>query len=144
MPKIIAFCVAVLVAVSAGAAWSGPASAEGALAIGLPRDTARDGIAFGFALKYRSRATAEAAALDKCRTFQDAPPQTRALCRLVESFSGRCLAIALDTKPGVHGEGWAIEYSLQAAEQIAIDQCRAIASPDRRQFCTIVVAQCDN
>jgi hypothetical protein len=144
MLKFVAFCVAVLVAVAAGAALSSPASAEAALAIGQPRDTARDGIAFGFALNHRSRASAEAEALRQCREFRDAPPSTRALCRLVQSFSGQCLAIALDTKPGVHGEGWAIDYNQQAAEQRALDGCRATASPSRRQFCVITAAQCDN
>ena len=142
MLKVITFCVAVFVAVSAGAALSRPAGAEGALAIGLPRDTAREGIAFGYALNYRSRASAEETALGKCRNFQDAPPSTRALCRLVQSFSGQCLAIALDTQPGVHGEGWAIDHSQQVAEQRALNQCRAIAT--RPQACRIVFAQCDN
>jgi hypothetical protein len=138
-----AIVVAAFAAACAGLSWSGRVSAEAALAIGQPADTARDGIAFGYAAKYPSLSEAQSRALKHCLEFRDAPPSTRSLCRIVSSFSGQCLAIALDTKPGVRGEGWAIERTSQTAERFALDRCRATAYPDRRQFCTITVSVCD-
>ena len=46
-----------------------PASvrADGSLAIGLPADVARDGVAFGWAVRL-PRADAERVALEQCRT----------------------------------------------------------------------------
>jgi hypothetical protein len=143
MHKVFQLSIALLVAASAGAALSQPASAEGALAIGLPRDTAKDGIALGYALRHPTRASAEHAALDKCRAFKEVPPATRALCRVVASFRGQCLAIALDRQPGVKGEGWAMEYDQQAAERMALDRCRATATRDLGRYCEITVALCD-
>mgnify|MGYP001404486891 FL=1 len=73
--------------------------ADAALAIGLPPDVAKQGIAIGYALNYAKREEAQAEALKRCREFRDAPQATRDLCKIVENFRDRCAAIALD-RPG--------------------------------------------
>ena len=120
-----------------------PAAAEGALAFALPRDTAKDGFAFGVANDRPTRADAEAEAMRRCHDFRDASRETRALCRIVASYSGRCVAVAYDPRTGVTGEGWAVETTLEAAQAIALDRCRATASRSRGQFCRVSYSYCD-
>src|SRR5437762_3041154 len=92
------------------------AAAEGALAVGLPDDVARDGVAIGMSYNYRDRAGAEERALKECRSFVDAPESTRTLCKIIETFSSQCLAVSLDPKAGTPGVGWAIAPSKEEAE----------------------------
>src|SRR6478735_5012000 len=59
---------ALAVGLIAGAvAWPTCGAAEGALAVGLPADVAKQGFAFGFALDKASAEEARAAALADCR-----------------------------------------------------------------------------
>jgi hypothetical protein len=121
----------------------GPAAAHGALAIGLPSNVAKDGVAIGFSYNYESRDTAEARALKECLSFMDAPPSTRALCKVIESFSRQCVAIALDPDAGTPGVGWAIAAALQSAEGSAMERCRDTAGANRRAFCKLMMGHCD-
>lgn len=119
------------------------AAAEGALAFALPKDTKRDGFAYGVANDYATRADAEAEAMRRCLSFKNASAETRTLCRIVASYGGQCVAIALDPRTGVRGEGWAVESSKQAADQAALDRCKATASRDRGRLCKVDYSYCD-
>jgi hypothetical protein len=119
------------------------ASAEAALAVGLPADVGKSGIAFGWALNQATKAAAEAQALERCREFKDAPQATRDLCRIVASFDDRCVAVALDPDAGTTGVGWAVADKQDAAEDAAMDDCMESSGPKRRNFCRIAFARCD-
>lgn len=118
------------------------ARAEGALAIGLPSDVARDGVAFGWAVRL-PRAEAERVALEQCRMAQGVPDSARSLCRVFETFSGSCLAIALDPEDGTPGFGWAIAPSKSAADAQAMADCLRTAGPARQAYCAVSVSDCD-
>ena len=116
--------------------------ADAALAIGVPPDVAKQGLAVGYALNYASREAAQAEALKRCREFRDAPEATRSLCRIVENFRNRCVAIALDPDAGTTGLGWAVDRDQVVAEEIAMDRCLGTAGK-RRRFCRITYTRCD-
>ena len=118
------------------------ARADGALAIGLPADVARDGIAFGWAVRL-PLAEAERVALAQCRGLSDVSEETRALCRVVRSFAGACVAVALDPDEGTPGFGWAIAPSKGDAEAQALGDCRRSAGETRQAYCAILVSDCD-
>src|SRR3954471_15544658 len=98
------------------------AAAHGALAIGLPDDVAKKGLAVGYSYVYGNREEAEARAMKECASFVDAPPETRALCRIVERFANECVVIALDPDPGTPGAGWAVG-GRTAATELAMKRC---------------------
>lgn len=118
------------------------ARADGALAIGLPSDVARDGVAFGWAVRL-PRAEAERVALEQCRAAQGVPDSARSLCRIFESFSGSCVAVALDPEDGTPGFGWAIAPTKPDAEAQAMGDCLRTAGPARQSFCAVSVSDCD-
>jgi Domain of unknown function (DUF4189) len=117
--------------------------ADAALAIGAPADVAKQGLAVGYALNYASREAAQAEALKRCREFRDAPEATRSLCRIVENFRNRCVAIALDPDAGTTGLGWAVDREQVVAEEIAMDRCLGTAGKGRRTFCRVTFTRCD-
>jgi uncharacterized protein DUF4189 len=110
--------------------------AEGAVAIGLPANVAKNGIALGDAVNYATRDAAAAKALKNCRAFQGAPVAVK-LCKLEQIFHRQCLAYAMDPKPGTPGVGWAIASDQAAAEKQAMAKCAATAGPDRRTACEV-------
>jgi hypothetical protein len=118
-------------------------NADAALAVGLPPDVAKQGIAMGYALNYASREAAQAEALKRCREFRDAPQTTRDLCKIVENFRDRCVAIALDPEAGTTGLGWAVAKTQPLAEEIAAEKCADSAGKKRRDFCRITFTRCD-
>jgi len=120
-----------------------PAIAAGALAIGEPERIEKRGVAVGTAYNFKDRSSAEAAALRKCLDFKDAPPDTRALCKVIESFDKECYAIALDLKAGTPGFGWAIKADKAAAEDLAMANCRKTAGKARVDFCKLTLSDCD-
>ena len=90
----------------AALAWPQTGAAEGALAIGLPGDVAKEGVAIGWVHQLGQRAGRPTErALRGCMDFKDAPANTRALCRVIKTFRGECVAIALDPESGT--PGWA-------------------------------------
>jgi hypothetical protein len=119
------------------------ARADAALALGRPADVTSQGIAIGWAVDYGSRAAAEAEALARCRGFRDAPQATRDLCRVVESFAGSCLALALDPEPGTTGVGWGVHKDRDWAEDAALEACAKASAPRRREACRVAVVRCD-
>jgi hypothetical protein len=120
-----------------------PADADAALAVGLPGDVAKQGVAIGYALNYDTREAAQAEALKRCRNFQDAPQATRDLCKVVENFRDRCIAIALDPEVGTTGLGWSVSKKQELAEEVAMDRCTETAGKKRREFCRITYTKCD-
>jgi hypothetical protein len=127
----------------AAVAWPRVAAAEGALAIGLPKDVAKEGIAIGWVINSDSPDTARERALRGCLDFRDAPATTRALCRVIKIFRGECVAIALDPEAGTPGVGWSVAMSMQAAETDALAACASTAGAERRQHCKVTVLRCD-
>ncbi len=121
----------------------GRSSADGALAVGLPADVAKQGLAMGYALNYATSEKAQELALKRCREFQDAPQATRDLCKIVEKFSKRCLAVALDPQFGTTGIGWSVSKNQEVAEDLAMEKCGETAGRKRREFCRVTLTSCD-
>jgi Domain of unknown function (DUF4189) len=117
--------------------------ADAALAVGLPPDVAKQGIAIGYALNYAKKEEAQAEALKRCRAFRDAPQATRDLCKIVENFRDRCMAIALDPEVGTTGLGWSVAKKQDMAEETAMEKCVDTAGKKRRDFCRITFTRCD-
>jgi len=117
--------------------------ADAALAVGLPADVAKQGIAMGYALNHATKEAAQAEALKRCREFRDAPQSTRDLCKIVENFRDRCVAIALDPDIGTTGLGWSVAKKQEQAEEMAMEKCVDTAGKKRRDFCRITFTRCD-
>jgi hypothetical protein len=118
-------------------------NADAALAVGLPADVAKQGVAMGYALNYDSKEAAQAEALKRCRAFRDAPQATRDICKIVENFRDRCMAIALDPDAGTTGLGWSVSKKQELAEELAMERCADTAGKKRRDFCRITFTRCD-
>jgi hypothetical protein len=129
-----------LVAVAAVA--TSPAVADGALAVGSTSDVAKDGIAVGTSINYKTASEAEQAALKRCRDYKPAP-KAAAQCRSVGTFRGECYAVSFDPKEGTPGAGWAIAATKQQAEERAMANCQTTAGESRRDFCRIEESKCD-
>jgi hypothetical protein len=121
----------------------GGARADAALAVGLPSDVAKQGLAMGWAFNYASKETAQAEALKRCRGFRDAPQSTRDLCKIVESFRDSCMAVALDPDYGTTGLGWGVHNNQEWAEDAAMEKCMETSDQKRRSFCRVTVTRCD-
>lgn len=120
-----------------------PAAAFGAVAIGEPANIAKRGVAIGTGYNYPTKEGAEARALKECLAFKDAPPDTRALCKVVKTFERQCYAIALDPKNGTPGFGWSVMTEKTQAESAAMARCRDTAGKSRVQFCKMTASNCD-
>lgn len=145
--KVIAWWTGVIacfaaLATGGSAFFSRQVSAYGALAVGLPQNAARDGLAFGWALNHRSKEEAEEKATEHCRASNQSEAAV-AMCRVVETFAEECLAVALDREPGTRGVGWSVRQSLEVARAEAIAKCSATATPTREKFCELVLSRCD-
>jgi hypothetical protein len=124
------------------AMFAGPASADGALAVGSTSDVAKDGIAVGTSINYKTAEEAREAALRRCRDYKPAP-KAAAQCRSVGTFRGECYAVSFDPKAGTPGAGWAIASTKDNAEERALENCKATAGPGRADFCRIEESKCD-
>jgi uncharacterized protein DUF4189 len=118
------------------------AAADGALAVGSTSDVARDGIAIGTSINYKTSDEARDAALRRCRDYKPAP-KAAAQCRSVGTFRGECYAVSFDPKAGTPGAGWAIAGTKALAEERALENCKITAGDDRREFCKIEESKCD-
>lgn len=133
-------CVVAMVAMMAVA--GAPARADGALAVGSTSDVAKDGIAVGTSINYKTADEAAQAALRRCRDYKPAP-KAAAQCRSVGTFRGECYAVSFDPKEGTPGAGWAIAATKAQAEERAIANCQLTAGESRRDFCRIEESKCD-
>jgi Domain of unknown function (DUF4189) len=130
--------------IAAASLWSEVGAADGALAVGLPKDVAAEGFAYGFALNKSSPAEANQKALDDCKTpAQGVDKRAQALCAVVQTFHNQCFAVAMDPKDATPGVGWAVADSKDAAGQAAMAKCVATAGDDRRDFCKVTHTDCD-
>jgi hypothetical protein len=136
-------CHKVALALVAALAVSGPAQAHGALAFGLPPNTADDGLSIGYTANMATKARAEERALAQCREEPQAPAQARALCKIYASFSRKCFALSLDQEPGSPGFGWAVADDEAAARTKALTKCQDASPPARKEFCRVALSQCD-
>jgi Domain of unknown function (DUF4189) len=113
------------------------AGANGALAIGLPKDVTRFGFAAGSRLNAPDADTASKDALAACQKSISASDTAKKLCKVVASFHNQCFAIAIDPETGTPGVGYAIGDNQDEADKAALAKCRATAGASRQQFCTI-------
>jgi hypothetical protein len=97
----------------------------------------------GYGLNYATSEEAQEKALKRCREFQDAPQATRDLCKIVEKFSKRCVAVALDPQFGTTGLGWSVSKNQEVAEDLAMEKCAETAGRKRREFCRVTYTACD-
>jgi hypothetical protein len=121
---------------------SGPCAADGALAIGLPKDVARQGFSFGYSNNHPV-SDARDIALKGCRENKGGSAQSKAICTVIQTYSNQCVAVAMDPVAGTPGVGWAVADDLRAAESKALANCEATAGPGRRAACKIDHSQCD-
>jgi len=147
MPRLRTFVVCFLLAI---AFCPGPAGAEGALAVGLPANVAKDGVSIGFAINSETADAARAGALKGCRippktTVSGTVPTTKSgrLCTVVSTFHDQCYAYAFDPQDGTPGFGWAVADDQRGAEKQALANCEKTAGPKRRAACVIVKTGCD-
>jgi lipoprotein NlpI len=125
-----------------GILWLHSVAAEGALAIGMPRDVAKSGFAAGFSYNAKTEEAARQTALDYCKKAT-APEKTRSLCKVIETFSDRCVALSMDPKVGTPGAGWGIGDNLRSAQRAALSKCETTAGPARRAACVVTQSNCD-
>jgi hypothetical protein len=125
-------------------AWTQPSVADGALAIGLPPDVAKQGFTYGYANNHPA-AEAPALALTQCQISPSAVKDSklRARCKVVATYHDQCVAVAMDPANGTPGVGWAIQSDLRAAESQALAQCEKTAGPGRRAACKVDHSKCD-
>jgi Domain of unknown function (DUF4189) len=119
--------------------------AAGALAVALPPDVAKGGFSYGYANDKADDETAAVRALDLCRTTKDATndPKLRSLCKVIENYSDKCVAVAMDPATGTPGVGWAIALDKRSAEHDALVKCEATAGQGRAAACEISHSDCD-
>jgi hypothetical protein len=116
------------------------AGAEGALALGLTGNIAKDGYAIGITINSSSEADARDGALKYCASHGGTTARTK--CSVVATFHDQCVAEAEDPEAGTPGAGWAIAPDKAAAEKMAMTNCLATAG-DRGSFCKVVNSVCD-
>jgi lipoprotein NlpI len=122
--------------------WSHSVAAEGALAVGLPSDVAKEGYASGYSYNAKTMDDARRVAMDYCHK-SPTNQKVRSLCKVIQTFSNRCVAVSLDPKAGTPGAGWGIGDDLRAAEGQALSRCAATAGPARRAACVVTQSDCD-
>jgi hypothetical protein len=142
-PAKLALAGALALAAAGAPQGTSRAHADAALAVGLPADVSRNGLAMGWTFNYANKEAAQAEALKRCRGFRDAPQATRDLCKIVESFRDSCMAIALDPDYGTTGIGWNVQKNQEWAEDAAMDKCMETSQQKRRSFCRVTVTRCD-
>jgi hypothetical protein len=137
------FALAPVIAAAVLFAPQHPAQAMAAFAAGIPDNISSRGVAVGAGYNYSTRDGAEARALKECLTQQDAPPDTRALCKVVSEFDNQCLAVSMDPQAGTPGFGWAVANTEDDAKTQALANCRQTAGADRVGACVVSLTDCD-
>jgi hypothetical protein len=119
--------------------------AAGALAVALPPDVAKGGFSYGYSNGNDDADTAEAKALNACRTTKDAKNDAnlRNLCKVIMDYSDKCIAVTMDPAAGTPGVGWAVAADKRTAEHNALMKCEATAGPGRAAACVVDHSGCD-
>ena len=133
---VVAFSVGLVAAL----VLTDPVWSKGAVAVGLPSDVAKGGIAVGISYNYASGQDADAEALKRCVA---APDSTRALCKVDTHFENQCFAMAMDPEPGTYGVGYKVAATQHDADASALSDCRRTSRSDRSQYCQISYRICD-
>ena len=133
-----AFLVAAMVAGSI------PAAADGALALGMPDNVAKEGFSYGTAVDRGTAEEARAAALNGCRTNRDGSKTSQELCAVYDTFRDKCVSVAMDPKAGTPGVGWAIGPDSATSDLWALTICRATAGTGRGEYCKVTTTNCEN
>jgi len=122
-----------------------PRSAEAlsAFAAAIPDNPSAQGLAFGAGYNYGTRAGAEARAMEECRKQAGSSALLVSLCKIVDHFDNKCLAISMDPQPGTPGFGWSIGANAAAANSQALANCRQTAGAARVGYCVISLTDCD-
>lgn len=127
----------------AACGFASPALSFGAISIAEPADVAKDGYSSGISYNFKTQGEAEDRADTECANTQDAPPETRKLCKVIRTFQNQCVAVALDPKAGTPGAGWAIGDTSALARRDALERCEDTAGADRKGECRITAEGCD-
>jgi hypothetical protein len=138
MKKVVAAALLI-----AGCAYANPAFSFGAVAIAEPADVAKDGYSSGISYNFKTAVEAEDRAHKECANTQDAPPETRKLCKVIRTFENQCVAVALDPMAGTPGAGWAIGETAAIARRDALQRCEDTAGRSRQGECKITAEGCD-
>jgi len=119
--------------------------AAGALVVALPPDVVKGGFSYGFSNNNPDTGQASAKALNACRTTKDATndAKLRALCKVIVSYSDKCVAVAMDPQAGTPGVGWSVAGDLRTAESQALSNCEKTAGPGRAAACKVDHSACD-
>jgi hypothetical protein len=122
--------------------WPNASNAEGALAVAISKEGVKGGFAFGLSAGYRTSDEAHAKALRLCQqATQD--EKLSASCKVIESFSSQCGAVAMDPHDETSGFGWSIAADLQAARSMALSRCRQTAGREQAGACIVEDSRCD-
>jgi uncharacterized protein DUF4189 len=113
------------------------AHAEGAVALGLPSDVAKQGVAIFTYVDASTQDEAKAQALSGCKSLEGASSTSRALCKVIATFKNQCVAEAIDPKDGTPGFGWAMASNSAQAREQALSNCRDTAGPGRQDACIV-------
>src|SRR5216683_8061215 len=82
----------------AAIAWSSPAGADGAMAVGIARGGVAKGYATGFASNQPNAKAARSSAIEGCRKTKNSNADAREHCEAVVTFHNKCVASAVDPK----------------------------------------------
>jgi Domain of unknown function (DUF4189) len=122
--------------------WPNAGKAEGALAVAIAKEGAKEGFFFGLSASYRSSEEARAKALRMCRQAADGDELGNS-CKVIENFSSQCGAFALDPHDDSPGLGWSIAANIQTARSEALSRCREAAGPEAADACVVKDSRCD-
>jgi len=120
-----------------------PGAADGAVAIGVPSDVAKQGVAQGYSYNAKTPDDARRVAMGYCEDVTKSSKQAVTLCKVVKIFHEQCVALALDPKPGTPGYGWGVGDDKDAAEKAAMAMCLDTAGANRQQYCKVDASDCD-
>ena len=124
-----------------------PAAADGAFAVGVPKDVANDGFSYGWTVGKAGVEEARSVAMEFCRKGRTGPDSgaiaAKKLCTIVGVFRDKCVAVSMDPGDGTPGVGWAIAATKDEAEAEALDNCKSTAGRSRAKFCQLSNSACD-
>jgi Domain of unknown function (DUF4189) len=112
------------------------AVADGALVVGVPANGLRAGFAYSETTNADTPTKAIEDSIAGCREGATKQNLDGSLCKLVESFKDKCVAIAMDATN--KWAGWAVLPRKDAAEKAALANCRKGGSA-----CKIYESACD-
>jgi Domain of unknown function (DUF4189) len=137
------FASFLVLAISLSVAMPGPATAEGALAVGIARGGTAKGYATGFSINQPTVKAARSNAVEQCKRTKASNADAKSGCEVVVTFRNKCVASAVDPQQGTPGAGWGVGGTQEAADSQALSRCRAKAGADRAEFCEVTDRFCD-